>query len=212
MSVFLFFIGYTRYMTKKEFVKNERKFMVDFLTRLSPAQWRAASLCKGWSVEDVAAHTVVRQGLVAPAGIVIPSLHALHDNAIKKLEARGHKVILQKLQKYPWYMPAVINTGEYYVHNEDMLRGALNKSRSEPSADEAEILWGALKGLVKVNKKALADLGSVQFENTKTSEVVTVENTHNPIDTVVAGAPGELLLFVFGRRKAAKVKITKTAL
>lgn len=184
--------------------------MANLLTKLTPQQWRAKSLCKGWSIEDVAAHIIVREGLIGPIGIVIPKLHKLHDNRVKKLETKGHKAIIKELKKYPWYMPAAVNIAEYYIHCEDMLRGELKMIRPAPDKEESQILWKALQGLVKIRKDLVADLGSVQIENTQTGAVITLENKHSEEDTIIAGLPGELLLFVYGRRDAAKVKITTT--
>lgn len=182
--------------------------MVEFLAKLKPEKWRETSLCKGWSVEDVAAHIVVREGIIGPIGIVIPSLHSLHDSRVKKLETKGHKAIISKLKKYPWYMPAAVNVAEYYVHNEDILRGGLKMGRPKPNKEEQEILWQALKGLVKVQKHLVADLGSVQLENIQTGAVITITSKQSLKDTVITGQAGELLLFFYGRRAAAKVKIT----
>ncbi len=199
-------------MTKKEFVEAERKYMIELLKKLTPSQWHADSLCEGWTVEDVAAHIVVREGLIGPIGIVVPQLHKVHDKRIKRLEEKGHAVIIQKLERYPWYMPAIANTAEFYIHNEDILRGSLNMHRSDPNKKAGEILWQALKGMVKIRKSLISDLGNVQFENSQSGAVVTVVNKHSQKDTVVSGMPGELLLFAYGRRSAAKVKITSSKL
>ena len=109
-------------------------------------------------------------------------------------------------------MAAVLNTAEFYVHNEDMLRGGLAKHRSAPSAEAAEILWQALSGLVRVKKDMVADLGNVQLRNAKTGAIITIPNHHAMQDTVVSGPAGEVLLYFYGRRKAAKVSVTKAEL
>ncbi len=36
----------------------EREDLLDLLGGLTPAQWRAPSLCAGWSVRDVVAHVL----------------------------------------------------------------------------------------------------------------------------------------------------------
>lgn len=41
----------------------EREEFADFLECLSPRQWVTPSLCAGWSVRDVAAHSVSFEGL-----------------------------------------------------------------------------------------------------------------------------------------------------
>lgn len=194
-------------MTKKEFVQSERQFTVDLLKKLTPEQWRASTLCAGWTVEDLAAHLVVREGIIAPIGLVIPPLHRIHDNRIEKMKAKGHAEIIKKLQKYPWYIPAVANTGEFYVHNEDLLRGGLKMSRPEPNKAAQAILWNSLNGLVKIKKGLVKDLGNVMIENSQTADVLTIANAKNQEDTTIKGQASEVLLYFYGRRSAAKVKV-----
>lgn len=38
--------------------RDERSDLLDFLRTLTPEQWNAPSLCRGWSVKDVAAHMI----------------------------------------------------------------------------------------------------------------------------------------------------------
>lgn len=199
-------------MTNKDFVKAEREYMIKFLQKLTPRQWEASTLCEGWTVEDLAAHIVVREGVIGPIGIVVPQLHTLHDNRVKKLEAKGRTEIIRKLQRYPWWMPAVANTGEFYVHNEDFLRGELHMSRPAPSAEAQAILWSSLSGLVKINKRMVSDLGNLTLENIQTSEVIIIINKHSSREATIKGLASELLLFCYGRRDAAKVTIKKVTL
>ncbi len=196
-------------MTKKEFVQSERLYTVNLLNGLSLKQWQATTLCKGWTVEDIAAHLVARErSIYSDVGLVVPSLHHIHDKKITHIKAKGHSYLIKKLSHYPWWMPAVANTAEFYIHNEDILRGSLKMSRPAPSKEKGEILWRALQGLVKIRKDLLQDLGNVQLENTQSGAVLTIKNSHVNKDTVFTGLPGELLLFCYGRRDAAKVKIT----
>ncbi len=199
-------------MTSKEFVKAERKYMIGLLKKLTSRQWSASTLCEGWTVEDLAAHIVVREGVIGPIGIVVPQLHNLHDSRVKRLEMKGHKEIIRKLERYPWWMPAVANTGEFYVHNEDLLRGDLQMSRPQPNAEAQKILWSSLSGLVKINKKMVSDLGNLTLENSQTSEVIIITNKHSSHETTIKGFASELLLYCYGRRDAAKVTIKKVTL
>jgi uncharacterized protein (TIGR03085 family) len=192
-----------------DFTKAERQFTVAVLHKLTPEQWQASTLCEGWNVEDLAAHEIVREGLVAPIGIMIPRLHKIQDNAIKRVEAKGREYIVAKLSKYPWYFPAKLNVAEYYIHIEDMLRGELKMHRPEPTGEVAELLWGSLKGLARVKPKLVADLGNLTVRNTQTGEEIQLHSKEATQNTILSGAPGELLLFFYGRRKAAKVKLER---
>lgn len=194
-------------MTSKEFTKSERQFTANTLSKLTPSQWQADSLCDGWTVEDVAAHLIVREGLIAPIGIVFERFHKVHDNAIKRVESKGHEYIVNRVRKCPWYMPAVVNVAEFYVHNEDILRGGLHLHRPAPSGEVAELLWRSLKGIAKVRSNMVTDLGRVTLVNKQTGQELHVKAKDGDKSTTITGDPGELLLYFYGRRAAAKVTI-----
>jgi len=196
-------------MTKKEFVKSEREFTVELLKHLDEKEWQAKTLCKGWSVEDLTAHLVSRErSAIGGLGIVVPALSGLHERRIARLEAKGHGYIINKLSHYPWWMPAVLNTAEFWVHNEDMLRGELDLKRPTPDGECGEILWGSLGGLVRVKKDMVADLGNVTIHNTQSGEEIKLRSRSDKQTTII-GAPGELLMYFYGRREVAKVSISK---
>lgn len=195
-------------MTSKEFTRAERQFTADTFRKLTPAQWHASSLCEGWTVEDVAAHLIVREGLIAPIGIVFERFHKVHDNAIKRVESKGHEFIINRVRQCPWYMPAVVNVAEFYVHNEDILRGGLHLHRPAPSGEVAELLWGSLKGIAKVRSNMVVDLGRVTLVNKQTGEEIIVKSKKSSKSTTVTGDPSELLLYFYGRRRAAKIKVS----
>lgn len=196
-------------MTKKEFVQSERQFTVDLLKKLKPEQWNTQTLCEGWSVEELAAHLITRErNIIGSIGLVVPSLQKLHENRLAKVAMHGHEYIIEKLQNYPWYIPASVNVAEFWVHNEDFLRGELKMKRPAPTKKENDIIWSSLKGLVKVRKTMLKDLGNVRLENTENNEVIDIQFKNSHKKTVVRGNAGELLLFFYGRRKAANVKFS----
>lgn len=200
-------------MTKKQFVQSERQFTVELLKKLTPNQWQASTLCAGWTIEDLAAHLVSRErNIIGSIGLVVPGLHFVHDKRIEKIKAKGHQFIISRLERYPWWMAATLNTAEFYVHNEDMLRGELHLHRTPPSEAGQAILWSALAGLMKVKKTMVKDLGNVMIENTHNSDDILIANHHSKQDTTIRGQANELLLFCYGRRAAAKVKVKQSTL
>ena len=50
-------------MTLLPLARAEREDLLELLEGLSPDEWRAASLCEGWSVRDVVAHLLSYDGL-----------------------------------------------------------------------------------------------------------------------------------------------------
>lgn len=199
---------YNEGMNKKQFVHAERNYTVELLKKLKPKQWSAKTLCDGWSVEDLAAHLVTRErNIIGGIGLVVPGLQKLHDKRLARVATHGHEYIIEKLQKYPWYMPASLNIAEFWVHNEDFLRGDLKMSRSKPSKDDNEIIWSSLKGLAKVRNSMVKDLGNVTLHNIETREKLQFTSKKSNKKTTISGTAGELLLYFYGRRKAAKVTI-----
>lgn len=195
-------------MTKKQFVQSERQFTVELLKKLTPNQWQASTLCAGWTIEDLAAHLVSRErNIIGSIGLVVPGLHFVHDKRLEKIKAKGHQFIISRLERYPWWMAATLNTAEFYVHNEDMLRGGLKMSRPEPNKATQAILWDSLSGLVKIKKGLVKDLGNVMIENSQTADVLTIANSKNQQDTTINGLASEELLYFYGRRAVAKVKV-----
>ncbi|WP_234787088.1 maleylpyruvate isomerase family mycothiol-dependent enzyme [Mycolicibacterium fortuitum] len=54
----------------RSLARQERQEFADLLDDLSPQQWQAPTLCSGWNVRDVVAHTIAylgqtRMGLTA---------------------------------------------------------------------------------------------------------------------------------------------------
>lgn len=199
---------YNEGMNKKQFVQAERNYTVELLKKLKPEQWSAMTLCERWSVEYLAAHLVTRErNIIGGIGLVVPGLQKLHDKRLAKVAARGHEYIIEKLQKYPWYMPASLNTAEFWVHNEDFLRGDLKMSRPDPTKQENEIIWSSLKGLVKVRNSMVKDLGNVTLHNIETKEKLQITSKKSNKKTIISGTAGELLLYFYGRRDVAKVEV-----
>ncbi|MGV9797743.1 maleylpyruvate isomerase family mycothiol-dependent enzyme [Mycobacterium sp. NPDC003449] len=64
----------------------EREAFADLLAGLTPAQWDAPTLCDGWTVRDVAAHTVAYLGQTLPR--LILNMTASRGN-VDRLNARG---------------------------------------------------------------------------------------------------------------------------
>ena len=106
-------------------------------------------------------------------------------------------------------MPASLNTAEFWVHNEDMLRGELDMRRPASSKEVNAILWSSLKGLIKVKKALVVDIGNTNLVNSETKEHIRIRFDKKPKITTIIGTASELLLYFYGRRSAAKVKIDK---
>jgi uncharacterized protein (TIGR03083 family) len=119
-------------MTKLSVIQlRERDALVDDLRSLSPAQWRSATLCGEWNVEEVVAHLGAASRLSFPAWLrsmigarFDPDVH----NRRRLEEFRGSSVE-ETLKRFaeigPIRLPrkeSVGGLGEMIVHGEDIRR------------------------------------------------------------------------------------------
>ncbi len=198
----------------------ERLQLVVLLSGLSDEEWSAASLDEGWTVEDVAAHIVVREHHVWDLGraMLFKGKFGPDQNELLRREKTlGRPALLTAMRAMPpliYRLPGPMslgNVGEAYIHHEDIRRGALDRPRAVP-ADLEPALWSALsffsgRGLRRIPVKgALA----VVWPN-RERRVVAVGGGRRPkgdsADAVLSGEPGELLLWFSGRKTAAHVQL-----
>jgi uncharacterized protein (TIGR03085 family) len=190
----------------------ERAGLCDLMLQLGPD---APTLCEGWATYDMAAHLYVREhDPIASVGIVVPAAEGLHDRAITRTKVRTpFPELVGKVRSGPpvWFKPldAVANVQEYFVHHEDVRRGGGDTTpRPEDEIDPLETaLWKNLRrGHVMMTRKVkgvrvdLVAPGRDTIHAGKGDEAVTI-----------TGRPGEIVLYLLGRRDAAHVEISGSA-
>jgi uncharacterized protein (TIGR03085 family) len=187
--------------------QDERQSLADDLLRLGP---EAETLCAGWQAADLAAHLVIRDRRPdAALGILVRPL-AARTARIQDLERRrwSWPELVERVRSGPPYpvrlppLDRIVNTVEYFVHHEDLLRAqpaALPRRISRPL--EA-VLWSRLRlqGRILVRR---APVGVVVQAPEHGSAVLK----RSEPSVAVTGAPGELLLWAFGRQAAADVSL-----
>ena len=198
----------------------ERLGLVDLLKGLSDEEWSAASLDEGWTVEDVAAHIVGREHHVWDLGRAMlfkgkmgPDQHEL----LRREKGLGRAALLASMRTMPplvFRLPGLMalgNVGEAYIHHEDIRRGALDRPRSVP-ADLEPALWAALslfsgRGLRRIPVKGTVALVWPDRERRMVSVGGGRHAGGDSADAVLSGEPGELLLWLSGRKTAAHVQL-----
>jgi uncharacterized protein (TIGR03085 family) len=186
----------------------ERAELCDLFVATGPD---APTLCEGWATLDLAAHLDVREhdprsGLAILGGGRFDRLERkLMDGA----RARGYEQLVERLRTgppaVPWRLPGLrtlLNTNEWFVHHEDVRRANGREPRDRPDIDAA--LWPLLRRTapmmlrrVKGAGVALSAPGYGEVPARGTGPSARIE-----------GGPQELVLFLFGRRSAARVEIT----
>lgn len=200
------------YLSKKDIILAERAFFVETLKGLKKAEWQADTLCAGWNVEDLAAHLIVRErgSMTARAGIVMPFLHHKHDAAIVKMKQIGHKKLIEKLEQPPaWVKRLPFNVIEFYVHNEDLLRGKLGRSRVVSDELEAA-LSGFVPQLARFAFRRVSGGFRLVIHDESSGEThersIGKQVAASP-ELEISGRAGELILLFMGHGKHAKVRV-----
>ena len=207
-------------MNATHLLRNERESITELLGSLSPEEWQASTLCEGWTVLDLAAHMVAREdkplkylaGAVT-SGKIGPDPQA----ALRRARSRGPQSLLRALRGGPpliYRLPgpsAIGNLVENWIHNEDLRRGGLNRPRVTPPETQ-QALWNTLHVL-----------GRMMLRNVRTSGIVALARPNGkamafrvgnamprkaePAEASarIVGEPGELVLFLLGRKQAAQV-------
>ncbi|WP_315096555.1 TIGR03085 family metal-binding protein [uncultured Cellulomonas sp.] len=177
----------------------------------------APTLCEGWQARHLAAHVVLREHApVVAVGIAVPVLSARAEARIAALadqaatEGTYRDLVSRVADKpAPWHPAAWVaetaNVVEFFVHTEDVRRGAGPVPPRDLDRDHLEALWNQVRrsgGMrlrrVPVGVVLVRDDGVRHHLRSPRGEHGTV---------VVRGAVGELVLYLFGRGAAADVRV-----
>jgi uncharacterized protein (TIGR03085 family) len=184
----------------------ERAALCDTLAQYGA---EAPTLCEGWLTADLAAHLLAREKRPdAGLGIVLPGPFAKHtQRVVDQYKAKGYDVMIQELRhgppKYFRVGPmAALNVGENWIHHEDVRRANGEGPRpADPEVDD--ILWSSLKTATFLARRKLKTVG-LGLKTPEGQERVVKQA--DPLVTMV-GAPGELVLFMSGRKESADVHL-----
>lgn len=208
-------------MSTPSLARRERHALCDLALVLGPD---APTLCEGWTTGDLAAHLVLRERRPdAAAGVAGGPLAGYTASVQQRLRDRiPFPDLVRMIRSGPprlsvMALPGVderANTVEYFVHHEDVRRGAPGWEPRELSRGEADMLWRRLRLARLMLRKAPVgvELARDDIED-GTGEGpayrITARNA-TPAVTVV-GSPAELTMWVMGRRTAARVRMDGTA-
>lgn len=191
-------------MSTERIIARERAELCDLMLEVGPA---APTLNEGWAVLDLAAHLVVREhDLWAAGGIVLGGpFRAALDLAMRRRRRQGLDalVAIVRAGEPVWWRLAPKGTQlpEYYIHHEDVRRAnGLGPRTDRPDLDEK---LRRLAGRMAPLALRKVDTGV---------EIVcggeTVHRHGEPPWAVIDGAPGEVVMYLSGRRSAAEVDLS----
>ncbi|MFC1407526.1 MULTISPECIES: TIGR03085 family metal-binding protein [Streptacidiphilus] len=191
----------------------ERVQLSDLLDELGP---EAPTLLVPWTTRDIAAHLVLREhDSLAGPGLVLPGVWGrFAERRRRALALRDFPWLVARLRSGPppgffriGWVRRVPNLIEFFVHHEDVRRADGRGPRTnEHAMDEA--LWGNVSRGAWFLARRLGGTGLVlQWEGTAR----TVRARRGEPTARIAGTPGELLLYLFGRQGAARVEVSGPA-
>jgi uncharacterized protein (TIGR03085 family) len=191
-------------MSATEVLLKERAALCDTMEKFGPD---APTLCEGWLTLDLAAHLVAREARSdAALGLVLPGPFERHlQHVMDRYKAKGYDYLVGMLRTGPPWMHrtgplAVANVNENFVHHEDVRRASGEGPRTlDPEMDA--ILWRMIGIGSRMAKRKVKGAALVLRTPDGREQVVS---TDGPRVTVV-GPPGELALFMAGRKEAADV-------
>lgn len=187
--------------------RRERLLLADLLESAGP---EAPTLCEGWTTRDLAAHLVVRERRAEALGVLIRPLTEKLERVRQEYAAKPYEELLQLVRTGPgrrspfaWkQLDEAANTVEFFVHAEDVRRARPDWSPREIDDVFAEALWKRVGPLARLAGRR-SPVGLV-LRRPDGQTVVARKGT--PVVTVT-GEPGELLLFVSGRQRSARVDL-----
>jgi uncharacterized protein (TIGR03085 family) len=187
--------------------RRDRLALCDLFDELGPD---ARTLNEGWTTADLAAHLVARDRRPdSVPGLVVPALAAWSEHVRHGVLRRPYTDIVENLRTGPprWSplrRPAadrIGNTHEFFVHYEDVRRCRDGwEPRQLDAAAEADIWrvvrWFGRRAFRQSPVGVVLRSGDQMFPAHRGTPAVTV-----------AGPPGEILLYAFGRQGYARVDL-----
>jgi uncharacterized protein (TIGR03085 family) len=173
----------------------------------------APTLLPPWTTRDVAAHLVLREhDALAGPGLVIPGAwHRFADRRARALASTDFAGLVATLRVGPpagffriGWVCRVPNLNEFFVHHEDVRR-ANGQGPRHHSDEMDEALWHNVAFAPWLLARRLHGFG-LELHWAGTTQTIRARRGE-PIARI-AGPPGELLLYLFGRQRAAQVDVS----
>ncbi|AKU16743.1 TIGR03085 family metal-binding protein [Luteipulveratus mongoliensis] len=186
--------------------QQERQALCDTFELVGPD---ADTLCAGWTTRDLAAHLVLRESRPdAAIGMFVSALSSHTDSVMSSLAAQPWEQLVQTVRSGPPFLSPfrigaidqVANTGEFFIHHEDVLRGVDPSARRELTSAAERELWPVVQRMAKMTLRGV-DVG-VEAQSDGHGEAVLRRGSGPEQTVTLKGAPGEILLSIAGRAGA----------
>jgi uncharacterized protein (TIGR03085 family) len=201
-------------MAEPPFDAQERLALCVLFAELGPF---VPTLLEGWTANDLAAHIVLRErDLIAGPCIVLPGpfQRFAERRRARLAKSKDFAWLVTRIRSGPpigffriGWVRSVPNLNEFFVHHEDVRRAnGMDPRTLTPELEAA--LWRNVRRGSRYLGRRLRDAG-LEIEWAGTSQRLSARSGEPTAR--LSGPPGELLLYVFGRQRAARVQVTGPA-
>ncbi|WFE20979.1 TIGR03085 family metal-binding protein [Solwaraspora sp. WMMD937] len=189
------------------FAQMERHALADLFLAVGPD---APTVNDGWTTRDLAAHLVVReQRPDAAAGIWLPVLRGYSERVRLELAARPFPDLVRMVRQPPGWSPVsnritdeVVNLMEFFIHHEDVRRAQPDWQPRDLPPGEQAALWKRVSALTRLRLRRFP--GTVTVVADGYGDVATGTGGDR---VSISAPPGELVLFLTGRQRVARVQL-----
>ncbi|MGW1062379.1 TIGR03085 family metal-binding protein [Micromonospora rubida] len=189
------------------YARSEREALADLMLSLGPD---APTINEGWSVRDLAAHLIARERRPdAAVGIMLSPLRGYGERVVARIAARPFAELVGQVRRPPVWSPVsnpltdeLVNTMEFYIHHEDVRRARPGWRPRDLPAGLHAVLWrrATLLGRLAL-RRFPADLLVQAPGHGEQSAGRGGQRAR------LVGPPGELVLFLTGRQRVARVQV-----
>lgn len=189
------------------YARAEREALADLMLELGPD---APTVNEGWTTRDLAAHLLVRERRPdAAGGILLPPLRGYGETVRRRVAAGPYADLVARVRRPPLWSPVsnpltdeLVNGLEFFIHHEDVRRAQAGWLPRDLPARQQAALWKRVAVLARVALRRFpADL-LIQAPGYGERGVGRGGERLR-----VVGAPGELVLFISGRQRVARVQV-----
>lgn len=196
----------------------ERHALCDTFLELGP---EAPTLCSPWLTRDLAAHLVLRERRPdLAAGMWVGPLKGHLERGQAEIAGGDWPALVETVRTGPpWWTPmhfakvdAWVNTSEFVVHHEDVLRGdgAVGPRREVPERTSRAVLSALRSGASLMFRRSEVAVRLVAPDAEPIAAGSKSATAAGRVVTVT-GEPVELLLVAFGRLHVADVALEGAA-
>jgi uncharacterized protein (TIGR03085 family) len=176
----------------------------------------APTLCSPWDTGDLAAHLLVRETRIdALPGLIIPPLRGYTAILEERLRRTvPYAEVVERVRtgpslRTPLGLPGVrdrANLSEFFIHHEDVRRAEPGWTARELSPALSAQLWNGVRTMAPLVLRGIPST-RITLATPEGGErsVGRAESAHH---VTITGHPGELALYLSGRRAVAEVKIS----